>query len=81
MEDYLILGACNPPPAHQALNADRKIGLLLPCNVVIRAGDQDTMVKALDPRALADIAGQPALTAVATQAATRIRAALQALQE
>jgi len=81
MEDYLILGACNPPLAHQALSADRKIGLLLPCNVVIRVGDQGTIVEALDPRALADIAGQPALTAVATQAATRIRAALQALQD
>src|SRR5215472_14997692 len=81
MEPYLILGACNPPLAHQALSADRRIGLLLPCNVVIRVGDQGTIVEALDPRALADIAGQPALTAVATQAATRIRAALQALQD
>ena len=75
MEDYLILGACNPPLAHQALGSDRTIGLLLPCNVVIRAGDQGTIVEALDLRALADIAGQPALTAVATQAATRIQAA------
>jgi len=81
MEDYLILGACNPPLAHQALSADRKIGLLLPCNVVIRAGEQGTIVEALDPRALAGIAGQSALTAVATQAAARIRVALQALQD
>ncbi len=81
MEDYLILGACNPPLAHRALTADRKIGLLLPCNVVVRAGDHGTTVEALDPRAIASIAGQPALTAIASEAATRIQAALQALQE
>ena len=73
MEDYLILGACNPPLAHRALTADRTIGLLLPCNVVIRAGDSGTTVEALDPRAIAGIAGQPALTAVANEAASRIR--------
>jgi uncharacterized protein (DUF302 family) len=81
MEDYLILGACNPPLAHRALTADRKIGLLLPCNVVIRADDSGTTVEALDPRAIADVAGQPALTAVANEAASRIRAALQVLQD
>ena len=49
MEDYVILGACNPPSAHQALGIDRGIGLLLPCNVVVRAGPNGTIVEALDP--------------------------------
>jgi uncharacterized protein (DUF302 family) len=64
MED-VIIGACNPPLAHRALSADRTIGLLLPCNVVVRAGDGCTIVEALDPRAIADIAGQPVLKDIA----------------
>lgn len=58
MENYIILGACNPPLAHRALNADRSIGLLLPCNVVVRAVDTDaTVVEILDPLTIAELAG------------------------
>ena len=81
MEDYLILGACNPPLAHQALAADRKVGLLLPCNVVIRSGHDETIIEALDPQIMAEVAGQAALRPVATEAAARIRAALAAIGE
>lgn len=79
MEQYVILGACNPPLAHRALSADRSIGLLLPCNVVIRAADDGTIVEALDPRAIAAVASHPELTAVAEEAAARLAAALDAL--
>ncbi len=79
MEEYIILGACNPPLAHRALAADRSVGLLLPCNVVVRAGDGCTVVEALDPRAIADIAGQPLLSDIAEDAASRLRAALGTL--
>jgi uncharacterized protein (DUF302 family) len=79
MEQYVILGACNPPLAHRALSADRAIGLLLPCNVVVRAADGCTIVEALDPRAIAGIAGQPVLTGIAEDAAGRLRAALDTL--
>ena len=50
MEPYLILGACNPLLAHRALAADRRIGLLLPSNVVVRAGAGQTVIEALDPK-------------------------------
>ena len=81
MEDYLILGACNPPLAHQALAADRKVGLLLPCNVVIRTGHGQTIIEALDPQNMAEVAGPATLRPVAAEAAARIRAALAAIGE
>ena len=65
MEDYLILGACNPPLAHRALDADRRIGLLLPCNVVVRTEVGQTIIEALDPRVMMEVAGQPSLKPVA----------------
>ena len=59
--------------------ADRTVGLLLSCNVVVRAAGDCTIVEALDPRAIADIAGQPLLKDVAQDAAARLRAALDTL--
>jgi len=80
MEDYLILGACNPPLAHRALDLDREIGLLLPCNVVVRADGADaTLVQALDPQTMVQVTGRPELKAVADDAATRLHAALDQL--
>jgi uncharacterized protein (DUF302 family) len=79
MEQYVILGACNPPLAHRALSADRSVGLLLPCNVVVRADADGTVVEALDPRAIAEVAGQPLLKDIADEAAARLRAALSTL--
>jgi uncharacterized protein (DUF302 family) len=80
MEEYLILGACNPPLAHRALDADRDIGLLLPCNVVVRADGADaTLVQALDPSIMVRVSGRPELKAIADDAASRLRAALDTL--
>ncbi len=81
MEEYLILGACNPPLAHQALKADRRIGLLLPCNVVIRTEANQTVIEALDPQAMVAVTGEPSLQPVADEAAARLRAALDTLRE
>ena len=79
MEPYLILGACNPPLAHRALAVDRRIGLLLPCNVVVRAERDSTIVEALDPQIMVGFTGLPELAPVADEAATRLTAALESL--
>ncbi|WP_370414167.1 DUF302 domain-containing protein [Streptomyces fradiae] len=82
IEDYLILGACNPPLAHRALQADRHIGLLLPCNVVVRSADGDpgrTVVEAMDPQLMVSVTGRPELAPVAEEAGARLRAALGSL--
>ena len=79
MEDYLILGACNPPAAHQALGIDRSIGLLLPCNVVVRAAAEGTVVEALDPQVMVTLTGRDELKPVADEVARRLTAALAGL--
>jgi len=79
MEPYLILGACNPKLAHQALEVDRGIGLLLPCNVVVRRDGDRTLVQALDPQVMVSLPGLPALQPVADDAGRRLVAALQAV--
>lgn len=79
IEPYLILGACNPQLAQQALEIERQIGLLLPCNVVVRAGDDCTIVEALDANVIAEIPDRDELLPVAEDAGRRIRAALDSL--
>jgi uncharacterized protein (DUF302 family) len=81
MDDYLILGVCNPSLAHQALGVDPSVGLLLPCTVVVRADAGQTLVEALDPQTMVAITGQPGLRPVADEAARRLRAALDSLSD
>lgn len=77
----VILGACNPPLAHRAVQAEASIGLLLPCNVVVR-GDASgtTTVEAIDPELLVGVTGNEELREVAEEAARRLRAALASLE-
>jgi uncharacterized protein (DUF302 family) len=79
MEDYVILGACNPSFARQALGIDRDIGLLLPCNVVVRAAGDETVVEALDPGVMVTLSGRGELGPVAQEARRRLDGALAAL--
>jgi len=79
IEDYMILGACNPPFAYQALAVDRSIGMLLPCNVVVRAAAEGTLVEALDPQVMVTLTGRPELKPVADEVSRRLAAALAEL--
>ncbi|HKI41047.1 MAG: DUF302 domain-containing protein [Mycobacterium sp.] len=82
MEDYLILGACNPPLAHRAIDANRQIGLLLPCNVVVRA-DPDhagtVLVEAMNPALLVEVTGEPSLRPVSEEVTGKLQAAIDSL--
>lgn len=76
---FLILGACNPPLAYQAISAQASIGVLLPCNVVVRQDGDEVLVEAVDPTGMMSIAGDASLDAVASEATDRLRAALGSL--
>jgi uncharacterized protein (DUF302 family) len=84
IERYEILGACNPQLAHQALTVNRSIGLLLPCNVVLREAGGEVEVSILDPEKMFEIADsetKSALASLPAQAKQRLQRALEALKE
>lgn len=78
---YRILGACNPPLAHQALSAETDIGLLLPCNVVVYEGDEagTSVVAALDPELQLGVTGRDDIRPLATEVRKRMERVLEAL--
>jgi uncharacterized protein (DUF302 family) len=78
--NYRILGACNPPFAHKALQAEDRIGLLLPCNVIVQERADGTVdVSAIDPAASMQTVGNPALTGIAAQVREKLRAVISRL--
>ena len=66
-DPYMILGACNPPLAHQALTAEPELGTLLPCNVVVYERDDQTHISAIDAERMLAIVGNDELAPVAAQ--------------
>lgn len=73
---YLILGACNPPYAHQALGLEPELGALLPCNVCVYEDGGETRVSAVDPATMLGIVGNPALEPVAQEIRAKIERAV-----
>jgi len=78
---YVILGACNPALADRALHAELEIGLLLPCNVVIRRTGEVTVVEAINPEALVTLTENPAMTSLSQDLAAALNATLETLRD
>ncbi|GMQ85853.1 MAG: DUF302 domain-containing protein [Acidimicrobiia bacterium] len=76
---YLILGACNPQLAAQALETEADVGLLLPCNVVLYESEEGTVVAALDPSTMVELTGNQGLESVAKQARASLERVIEAL--
>ena len=76
---YVILGACNPRMAHQALQAEDKIGTMLPCNVIVQEVGGKTEVAAVDPVASMQAIQNPGLEAIAVKVREDLKAAVQAI--
>ncbi|CAJ1510367.1 DUF302 domain-containing protein [[Mycobacterium] holstebronense] len=82
MERYLILGACNPPLAHRAVTAEKRIGVLLPCNIVVREDTEHpgtVLVEAMNPQLMAQVIDNPALAAIADEVSEKIRTVIDTL--
>ena len=76
-EPYVILGACNPPLAHQALTAEPELGTLLPCNVVVYERDGATHISAVDAARMLSLVDNDALAPVAADVRTRLAAVVE----
>ncbi len=76
---YTILGACNPPLANKALNADLDIGLLLPCNVVVYEDGDECAVSAIDPVVMLSVVQNPDVAPLASEVADRLQRVMAAL--
>ena len=78
---FLILGACNPPLAYRAIEADPSVGALLPCNVVLREDGPETIVEVMDPMVVLGFIGHPDVRPIAEEAKARLERMIGALAE
>jgi uncharacterized protein (DUF302 family) len=76
---YTILGACNPPIAHKALQEEEELGLLLPCNVIVYEKDDKTRVSIFDPMVMAWIMENDQMKPIATEVQEKLQRVLKAI--
>ena len=81
IEPYIIWGACAPAYALRAIEAEPSIGLLLPCNVVIRSLGTSVVVEAIDPATMVDLTGNPQMSGISTEVGQRLDAALSTIRD
>ena len=79
VEPYVILGACNPPLAHQALELEPEIGVLLPCNVIVYRREGRTIVSAVDAERMLSLVGKDELAPVAAEVSARLARVVEAI--
>jgi len=79
IDEQVILGACSPSHAYRALQADESVGLLLPCNVTVRASGDVTVIEMINPQTMVDLSDSPDMAAVADEVGSKLRAALDSL--
>ena len=77
---YIILGACNPPFAYQALQVEEQVGLLLPCNVIVYEKDGRTVVAAFDPMSMTKVMNNEAMLPIAEQVRAKLVRAINAVE-
>ena len=80
--NYVILGACNPPLAYQALTTEVEVGLLLPCNVIVYEGDDGkTVISAINPMEALKITGRTELENLATTVSEKLKRVIKSLEQ
>lgn len=81
MRPYMILGACNPPLAHQALEQEPDLGLLLPCNVIVYEQGKQSVVAAIEAQSMMVVTGNAALTPIAKQVGEKLKRVIAAVEK
>jgi uncharacterized protein (DUF302 family) len=76
---YRILGACNPPFAYQALQAEDKVGIMLPCNVIVQEKEDGVEIAAVDPVASMQVIDNPKLSEIASEIRNRLHRVIDSL--